>query len=440
MGKAGLFMAPGTGKTITAIRYASRFKHVLVICRRDDFLTWQQELEQECEPEPIKIDSAKDIKKLGSHKWTLVTYGLCRNEKVYKKLREFGFSIIVADEAHSIKRAKSAQTKKVLALSRYVNRRVALTGSPLTNSLQDVWSLAFFIDGGLTFGTKWWGFMKRFFLKLRPPAPPKWTIKRGADAEIMRLLKRIAIHVHEDDVLRLPPIRRVMKAVPMTPQQKRAASQVIDEWEYEIANGELVEINHVVVKVSKLRQIAGGFLYPPKVGGKSQGPTVWFKSNKLAYLKSLVNDELKSKRKIVIWAAFAAEIESIRQALSPNQCVVYYGSDREQKVLARKEFVSNPRVRVFIGQADSGVGMNDLVVADTAIYYSNSDRVVSRQQSERRIRRIGSERHKAITYYDLLTEGSLDVKIYNAVHEKKKLAQSILDGIKKGQTIRELLK
>lgn len=441
-GQAGMFLAPGTGKTIVAIRYAKRLKRVLVVCRRDDYMTWVNELQAEGQPAPFLVKSPKYLYRDWdeSFKRTVITYGLVRNKKVAKLIAQSGFNCVIADESHLIKRWKAKQTKSLVKATRSIPRRIAMSGSPITNDLEDIWSQCLFIDDGQTFYPKWWTFMNRYFIRLKPPAPPAWVVKKGAKEEIMARLKRIAVHVHEDDVLTLPQKRYVVKAVEMSSEQKKLYNQLVDEWEYEIAsNRDSVEISHVVVRLSKLKQVSGGFLYPPKDSGL---PVRRLQSAKLDYLVSMCsrNEPLHDKPKVVIWAAFSEEIRMIQEALGKKRCVVYYGSDRDKKMDARRRFANDPSIKFFVGQADSGVGMNDLVVADTAVYFSNSERVVSRQQSERRIRRIGSERHAAITYYDLLCEGSVDVKVHSSVRQKQETAQSILSAIKLGTPIREALK
>lgn len=442
-GRAGVFMAPGTGKTILSIRYAKSFKRVLIICRRDDFLTWESELEREGEDASRihRIESPRDWKKMPAEtKWLMLTYGRARSSK--DQAIKFDANCLITDESQFIKRWKAAQTKAVVKISQQIPRRLVLSGTPLTNDAwEDIWSQAMVIDGGHTFGTNWWSFMNRFFIKLRPPAPPMWVVKNESHRIIPRLLSTIAFHVHEDDVLKLPPVRRLMKSVEMTPEQSRRAKKVIEEWEYEFKGGSF-DIDHVIVKLSKLRHIAGGFVYPPKVEGKARGKPEYLKCSKMALLADLIKNELARKKKIVVWAAFTAEIDKISETLGRMKVgnVRFYGKEKDQKDEARRQFRDNPRIRVFVGQADSGIGMNELIVADTAIYYSHSDRVMSRLQSERRIRRIGSEKHRSITYYDLVTEGSPDLKSLESVRQKTDLADFILKQLRLGKRPKDLFK
>lgn len=449
-GQAGVLLAPGTGKTLVAIRYTydgeghsnDLYKlPALIIGRRDDFLTWQTELADEGVPakDIFLIESGDeelpDPKEASFNyvPWTMVTYDLLRNPRIANWVRKVWFQTCVADEAQQIKRWASARTKAVVKATRHITRRLALTGSPVTNDPLDVFSICLFIDNGKTFGTKEWDFKKKYYIH----EGHGWYLRRKAKDEIAEKLKTIAMHVHEDDVLKLPPIRHLIKAVPMYGAQRRHYERVMSEWEYELNKGEINEIDQVIVRLAKLRQISSGFIYD------TNGDATWFKSSKLALLEEILADKdlCGTKSKVVIWCAHTAEITKIAELAKSNGWghVTFSGSNRRQKVQARQNFKCDPTIRLFIGQVDSGVGMNELIVADTSIYFSNSHKVVSRQQSMRRTRRIGSEHHERITYWDLISEGTVDLPILRSVQRSMSLATDILSKLKKGMPIRSIL-
>ncbi len=438
-GRFCLFMAPGTGKTLTAIRYAQRFSRILVICRRDDFLTWELELLAEGEN---RIDMwFQDIDPFPdpwTPRWYFITYDMLRNKEWLNWVKSFPFSLVIVDESHNIKRWESARTRACIRSTRHIQRRIIMTGSPMTNhALRDLWSQVYFVDDGVRLGSKLWFFLKRYFI----PEGHGWFPKRSAKDEIKRKLASIAYHVHEDDVLNLPRARRIVKGAPMSKPQIQATESILENWEYQLSNSdEPTEINHVIVQVEKLRQVAGGFIKDTETGTIHEFPCP-----KFDLLKQLVNEELeKGNRKLVIWCSRTAEIERIFNWASDGLAidgypVAHYGSNRLTKRSARLMFKQDVKCRLFIAQVDSGVGMNELVVANTAFYYSQSTKVVSRQQSMRRTRRKGSEIHKQIKYYDLVTEGSIDQKILQGIYSSMDVAQSILNQLKKGVPLRKAI-
>lgn len=110
-GQAGVFMAPGTGKTLVAIRWAEVRLPALVVCRRDDYLTWELELEEEgVDLEDVGfIENGSEFYE--GYDWTVVTHGLMRNQWIAKAVKNYPYQTVIVDEGHAIRHWKSRQTK-----------------------------------------------------------------------------------------------------------------------------------------------------------------------------------------------------------------------------------------------------------------------------------------------------------------------------------------
>lgn len=420
--KFGMWMAPGTGKTLPAIRGART--PAIVIGRRDDFMTWERELAlEEVDPHRIQFleSSSEQPAPPSEVDWTITTYGLTRNKHVSRWIREQGFRSAIVDEAHAIKRWKTKQTKTVISSTREANCRFALTGTPLTNkAIEDIFSQALFIDDGQQFGTSWWKFMNRYFIRLPGMG---WVPRRDAKERVKAGLKKIAYYVDEDDVLDLPPVRRFVIEITPTGIQRRLTKQLEDLWEV----NEDIQLSHVVVQVEKLKQIASGFYYD------NQKVAHHIRCRKYSRLCEMLTnpEELESSPKFVVWASHLPEIHRIQRTL-PVRSVIMHGTDATRNDQARRQFRDNPNVRAFICQVDKGVGMNELVVAADAVYFSNSRRLVSRDQSRRRTRRKGSHIHKVCRYWDLVTKGSVDEGVLRALMSNQDYSRQILESIRGG--------
>ena len=340
--------------------------------------------------------------------------------------------MVICDESQHIKHYDTKQTKSVISLTKHTKKRIAMTATPKGNNIRDFFSQCLFVDEGKLFGTSEWKFNKKYFIK--PENCPQWVPKRKSKEIIREKLKHIAFGYLQDGILKLPPERHIIKSVEMTPEQKKRYKQAINEWEYEI-NNESVEINQVIVRLSKLKQIASGFVYGP------EKTTEYFDCSKLNLLMEILKTYLMNKSKIVIWCSFTAEILKIIEYAKKAdiKSVAYFGADRTVKENARKQFRDDKFTRLFVAQVDSGVGMNELIVSDTAIYFSNSFKVMSRVQSKGRIRRKGSEVHKEITYWDLVSEGTVDVSILKNINKSISIADFILSEIRKSHSIRPVL-
>ena len=434
-GCAGIFMAPGTGKTLVAIRYGRILEgKKLIICRRDDFLTWRNELIEDGVKKTsiCEIESSSNIHCISDHyEWVMVTYDLVKNLRVYSYLVSTAWCLVIADEVHSIKRSQTKRTRYCIKATRHIERRLALTGSPITNEIADVWSQGFWIDNGETFGRNFWQFRAKHYNK----SGPGWYPRKKSKKLISEKLDEIAFYVHEDDVLKLPPTRPVMKGCKMHKDQAKLYEQILRTWEYEVANGATIEIDHVIVQIAKLRQITSGFIYE-KVDDKVVN-TRWMKSSKIDLLKRTLGDDLESREKVVIACAHTAEIKKIAEVLGKDAVTFYGEMSRKDRMNARLRFKNSINCKYFVANVDMLVGMNELIVARDLVYFTNSRKVVSRQQADRRIRRRGSEHHKVITYWDLVCEGTIDEKIVRGVKTKVDIASEILRSLKSGKSVRE---
>ena len=216
----------------------------------------------------------------------------------------------------------------------------------------------------------------------------------------------------------------------MSGVQRRRFERIVDLWEYELNDGREVEFDHVIVQVQKLNQVASGFVYD------EDGVPHWMRNHKIKRLRELMTDDFADREKVVIWCAHTAAIDRIAEEFARaglNGIVTFGGSeskDRKSKRAARLAFRDDPGIRFFIGQVESGVGMNELKCANLAVYFSNSDKVEAREQSERRTRRKGSERHDHITYVDMVTERSLENARLRSLMAKRDFGQSVLDALK----------
>jgi SNF2 family DNA or RNA helicase len=205
-----------------------------------------------------------------------------------------------------------------------------------------------------------------------------------------------------------------------------------------INKDQIIEINQVIVQLIKLRQIASGFIYGPN------GTVKYLKCPKLDLLIELITspEYFKNKSKIVIWCSFIESIRrlSIKLEKLNIKHVTFCGESPDKKLQSRISFRDDPMIRIFIGQSDSGLGMNELICADTAMYYDNSHKLISRIQSEGRIRRRGSEKlHKIITYCDLLSENSIDISILKSIKNNRSISDFVLAEIRSGKNLRNIL-
>lgn len=430
-------MPPGLCKTMTAIRATTLDEGwpALVICRKDDVLTWQTELSLEWIDETqislITSKTTQDTESFRGKPWRIVTYDLISKPQVQALLASVKFGTIILDESHAIKSFDALRTRRTLALidhCRQTNSRtmvVALTGTPITNELTDIFSQALAVDQGRTFGTSYWHFLNKYYIK----SGYNWHPRANARKEISDLMKSFS-YTESKSVLKLPPRQRKVIVCSMSPLQRQLTEQVVTQWQLDN-----MDISYATTQISKLRQIASGFFYA--VDPQTKEPiTVELPHEQVPKFRQFTRS-IKERldipgSKTVVWCAHTAEIERIATYLTKKRIKVRVltGSMKtSERVEARQAFANDPAVRVFIAAVDLGVGMNELKIADTAFYYSNTYKVVSRKQSEARTHRKGSEMHSSVSVVDFVCRNSIEEEIYRSTSSKSNVAENLVKRI-----------
>lgn len=426
----GVFMDPGTGKTIVAIRAFGPLNRVLIVCRRDDYLTWRLELIGDGYDPPGEMHTSADpIPDTG---WVIVSYDIAKQR--VPDLKEAGFDGLIFDEGHYLRGPTTARTKAMHRLAMAIPNRLLLTATPYGNDLDDMWGEAFVIDEGHALGRTFWAYRNRWKIK----SGPGWYDRRGAREEIINRLKRLAFSIPADEVLSLPRRRYQLRGFPMSASQRKHYRSVMDDWEYTLnTTPHAVELDLVLQQHTTARQIAAGFIYDYVVtpeGKRKTGPPRWLKCPKWdGFTKWLGQRVMTTDGKTVVWAAHRAECARIAQHIRhahPDVGVATLDGTGRRRERERVRFRDDPTCRVFMANPDRGAGMNELVVADTAAYYSNSRKAISRIQSETRTRRSGSEQHDRIDYVDFVTEDTIDIDIRESVRANMDYSEYLAQRLK----------
>lgn len=137
----------GYGKTVETIEYMrlSGCKTILVVCPKSVVPQWKKELDKWWPEHPSSI--------------TVMNYEKLLSKKYFDWLSTYTWDIIVADEAHRIKNANAKTTRAIKSLKSL--RRMALTGTPIMNKPDDLWSILHFLNPMYS-GSSYWAFVEKF--------------------------------------------------------------------------------------------------------------------------------------------------------------------------------------------------------------------------------------------------------------------------------------
>jgi len=338
------------------------------------------------------------------------------------------YVLMCVDEATSIKNPKAIRTKNVIATGRRADYRRILTGTPVVQGPLDLFAMCEFLKHeALGFPTYTsfkchYAIQQRINLGPNRPSFDKIIGYRNLD-DLTASLEPFSSRVTKDECLDLPDKIYQTYNVELTEQQKAAYNLLKQTAVLQLQQGLLTSAS-VLTTINKLQQIVCGHVK------LDNGTEVDIPSNRLDDLETILAT-IGDEHKVIIWCAFQRDVElvvaRIREWKKAKHVVVdYYGKTPESVRLSNLEaFKQEPCCQYFVGTAATGGKGITLTCASYVIYYSNSYSLEDRLQSEDRAHRIGQT--KNVTYIDLVTVGTTDEKVLDALKRKEDLAHEVLD-------------
>lgn len=346
---------------------------------------------------------------------------------------------IIADEMHRVRNPSAGMTKAIMEIAPRAPWRLGLTGSPILNGAQNIWSQWYFVDLGITFGANFVQFRREHFSE----NPYTYSIDplhgTGTLSDIGQRLRRRGVRYRKEDCLDLPPQIYETLHIEMTAEQRRAYNQMADTLVarlQEMEDERTATASIQLTMMLRLAQITSGFL-PAEDDDTGERVRHTFSPNpKLNAMVELAEELRAQNQKFIVWAIYRNDIETIVQALRRQgfRVAAYYGGSTRRERDAAERAMQDGELDALIGHpASGGVGLT-LTEASTVVYYSQSFNLEHRIQSEGRTHRPGAEQHERITYIDLVCRNSIDEMIQTRLSEKLSDAETVTEMVR---TLRE---
>jgi len=342
----------------------------------------------------------------------------------YYFLKKNPDNIMVIDESTTIKNRQALRTKNLLKLGEHAKYKRILTGSPVTKSPMDLFSQCKFLDNQALGQESYFAFQNRYAVVQRKTFGARSFNDivgyRRLD-ELNEKLLTFSARTLKKDCLDLPEKIYIKRYVPLTVRQQRVYEEMRRFALARLAKGELATTTSILTQLMRLQQICCGYLE------SDEGRLEVLDSNRLDELMEVIEE---TSGKVIIWCNYVYGIGEIKHRIAEDYgkdtVETYFGQTKQED---RQEIVKrfedpNDTLRFFIGQPKTGGYGITLNQASTVIYYSNSYDLESRLQSEDRAHRIGQK--KSVTYVDLLSPGTIDEKIVEALRDKINLADQVL--------------
>lgn len=432
-----LFDEMGLGKTKVFIDLCSNWlkedqiTNILVICPKALIYTWQKEIQKHSNITSIatiqgnKIDRQELLKE--NQIFNIINYELLLRD--FDWLKKQAFSVIILDEAHKIKNPKAKVTKCIHKLQ--TDFRFIMTGTPICNKIEDLWSLLFFIRPTIfknqsKFLNSFCNFeTKEFYVKSKNKQKPgrKYkvrVVKSYKNLDILKTyLSSISLRRLKEDCLDLPQKIYQNIYLDLLPEQQQYYNDYRDSLRSSLINTDSNEITlqNQLTKIIRLRQITSSLITI-----SDQDISVKYLALDELLSEILYDDSLNTK--VVIWSHFIKTLLALNSRYEQYKPILYYGATKNKKQ-AENDFLSKPAHKLFIANPQvAGLGLN-LIAAQIAIYVDKSFSYMLWSQSQDRIHRIGISKSPQII--SLIARNTIDEHLENILQQKQSLTDYMID-------------
>ena len=416
----------GLGKTLQALvlieKEKIKNKPSVVICPKTLLYNWQNEAKKFVPKlKTIIIDGSAEerkelIKKAKNCDFVITGYAAMQKDYEFYGKQKIKFNYCILDEAQFIKNyaTKNAQiVKKINA-----DYRLALTGTPLENSVSEIWSIFDFLMPGFL------GSYNSFAKKFQNP-----IMKHGDSMALNNLRKKIECfmlrRVKSEVLKELPPKIEQISRCHLEKAQNILYQEILANVKNEIfetvkEKGFNKSRIHILAGLTKLRQVCNH----PVLLLKDDDYTK-YESAKLNMFLELISGVANSKSKVLVFSQFTKMLDILAKELDKDNIGYSYLSGKTKK---RQELIDdfneNDGKQVFlISLKAGGTGLN-LTSANNVIIFDPWWNPSVENQAIDRTHRIGQK--NSVNVYRLITEGTIEERIVKLQEKKKFLFDSLV--------------
>ena len=416
----------GLGKTLQAIIFLRKVidlkpdAKILIVSPTSSVYNWEKEFSKFA-PELkyiVMADNKKKrqdiMQKFNEYNIFITTYGLVRNDNDYYE--DKNFEVCIIDEAQAIKNYQAGMTKEIKKIK--ARTKIALTGTPLENSVLELWSIFDFIMPG--------------YLNSITRFKDAYGIKDVDDESLKKLdtlnyqIKPFILRRKKKEVSKeLPDKIEHIEYLDMAEKEKALYQSLVEETKREIndvvaSEGFSKARFKIVTLLTRLRQLC---ISPRLLDENYQEESV-----KIKRLLDIIKELIKDKHKILIFSSFKSAVYLVKEALDRESISNYVidGSVKGRDRVAMVDAFNKDKTNCFLITLKSGgTGLN-LTSADVVIHLDIWWNPQAENQATDRAHRIGQT--KKVTVLKLINKGTVEEKIIELQEKKKILSDNLIEG------------
>ena len=358
--------------------------------------------------------NAVDATRLASRDLVITSYGTLLRLPWLKQMQ---WRLVVIDEAQAIKNPNAKQTRAIKQLS--ATARIALTGTPVENRLEDLWSIFDFLNPGLL-GTarQFAALVKQLVQREHNPYGPLRELVRPYILRRMKTDKAV--------IADLPDKTEVKAYCPLSRKQAALYQAAVQELAQRLQQTEGIQRRGVVLAaLMRFKQICN---HP----SQWLGDNAWLEgdSGKWARLRELAEVIAAKQDKVLVFTQFremTVPISTFLGAVFARPGLVLHGeTDVKKRQALVRRFQEDESVPFFVLSLKAGgTGLN-LTAASHVIHFDRWWNPAVENQATDRAFRIGQKRN--VLVHKFVCRGTVEEKIDALIESKRQLSTDLLEG------------
>lgn len=329
-------------------------------------------------------------------------------------LDKMEFDVAIFDEAHYLKNPQAKRTKACLNM--YSRRSFLLTGTPMLNHVNELWSILHRIDEVAY--PKYWSFLSRY--AVFGGYKDKQIVGVKNEKELTERLQNVMLRRLKKDVLNLPDVQYIERRVNMLPAQKELYDEVLNEMRLPRADSATPDdIENALVKFLRLKQICGTTL--PFTGEDVSG--------KLDLAVEDATELLENGHRIVVFTQFRSVQEAFCKRISQYAPIwqIHGDTKQEDRQPTIKEWGMSAQPGALVAMLQvAGVGLN-MVQSRHALFLDKLFVPGLNKQAVDRLHRIGSSETQPVQVFEYLTRHTIESRVNQILNVKSKLFGEIVE-------------
>ena len=430
--EAMVWLSCGMGKTSVACTSLEQMlfdsfeiRKVLIICPIRVAYTWRDELEQWDHLKHIRYSIAIGTEAQRKAALTAdVDICIINRENVDWLVNKSGVPFVwdacVVDEVSSFKNSQSKRFKALMKVRPKFKRIIALTGTPSSNGLEDLYAEYKLMDYGERLGRFLGQFRNAFFRPavMNGPIVYKYTPLPGAEDEIYRLISDITISMDSMDYLDMPELIESNYNVNLSDSEMERYQELKKEMVISLPEGDVTASNAAAL-AGKLTQLANGAIY------SDDGEIIEIHDAKLSALEDILESLQAEGETLLLAYWYKHDLIRIRERL--DKLGVSYGIINTDQSI--KDWNSRKMTVGLIHPASCGLGINLQKGGSHIVFFGQIWSLELYQQTVARLWRQG-QKDATVVVQHIVAKGTVDERILQALSQKDMTQSALIAAVK----------